>query len=71
MADMDEISKPKRPPPLIDSTHQYICLSIPSSTYSDDSDDDDLHDGDGRNEIYIPVLLHAGQTDKQNKKREM
>lgn len=31
MADMDEISKPKRPPPLIDSTHQYICLSIPSS----------------------------------------
>lgn len=31
MADMDEISKPKRPPPLIDSTRQYICLSIPSS----------------------------------------
>lgn len=31
MADMDEISKPKRPPPLIDSTHQYICLSILSS----------------------------------------
>lgn len=31
MADMDEISKPKRPPPLVDSTHQYICLSILSS----------------------------------------
>lgn len=40
-------------------------MSFDSQQYSDD---DDLHDGDGRNEIYIPVLLHAGQADKQNKK---
>lgn len=63
MADMDEISKPKRPPPLIELTHQY--MSFDSQQYSDD---DDLHNGDGRNEIYIPVLLHAGQADKQKKK---
>lgn len=43
-------------------------MSFDSQQYSDDNDGDDLHDGDGRNEIYIPVLLHAGQTDKQKEK---
>lgn len=46
-------------------------MSFDSQQYSDDNDDDDLHDGDGRNEIYIPVLLHAGQTDEQKEKKDV
>lgn len=43
-------------------------MSFDSQQYSDD---DDLHDGDGRNEIYISVLLHAGQADKQKEKENV